>query len=184
MSEYVNKAELYAELLEHWPKVQEAKRLGLPMPMVNESIALKLKLIVDNMAKRYNFNRYSFLDDMRTRGIIACLTKAHCFDPGKSNNPFGYFSRIVWQEFVNEITDEEDESYIKAKLCFDSDVQVSEGEGDEGVPDTATPYFNVEDFERKRGIKNSLSPIERKVKKNPHRDTSGPLLEDGEEELE
>lgn len=180
MADYVNKAELYAELLEHWPKVQEAKRLGLPMPMVSESIALQFKLIVDNLAKRYNFNRYSFLDDMRSRGNIACLTKAHCFDPGKSNNPFGYFSRIAWQEFVNEIKDEEGESYIKAKLCFDLDVQVAEGDMEDsgGI---ATPFFNVEDYERKNGIRNAMTPVEAKVKKNPHRETTGPLLEEGEE---
>lgn len=178
MSEYVNKAELYAEIVEHyWPKVQEAKALGLPMPPVPESIALKFRLIVNGMAKRYNFNRYSFLDDMKTRGLVACLSKAYCFDPSKSNNPFGYFSRIVWQEFVNEITEEEDESYVKAKLFYDCEAPAVE-ETEDGVSPTATPYFNVEDFERKRGIKNALSPKNAKQKKNPHINTAGPLMEE------
>lgn len=177
MSHYVNKDELVLEIIEYRKMVKDAKEAMLPKPNPPDSLLKKMILMVNGMARRPNFSGYSYLDEMKSRATFACYRKADYYNPDISPNPFGYYSRIIWQEFVNVIKEEEDESYVKAMAFYNSDSAYEtikqDKDVDLGAEGFAVPYFDVDDFQRKRGIKNSLSEKMRRKRS----DVVGPLSE-------
>jgi hypothetical protein len=105
---------------------------------------------------------------MKSRANYSCIKKAHYFDPTKSDNPFGYYSRVIWREFLNVIKEEEKQSYIKAKTFYNSSATFDSLEYDKDVDvqseGFAVPYFDVDEYEKKNGIDNSHTKKEKKLK--------------------
>ena len=66
---------------------------------------------------------YTFRDDMICDGIENCLQYIDNFDPAKSNNPFAYFTQIIYFAFVRRITREKKQSKIKDKLLKASNLE-------------------------------------------------------------
>lgn len=111
--EYVNKEAMYAALQEY--KIA-CKANPDNIPRVPEYIGECIVKIAEGMAKRPNFNRYSWIDDMKGDGIETCLKYVKSFDPEKSKNPFGYFSQVVWYSFISRIQSEKKQSKIKREI--------------------------------------------------------------------
>lgn len=149
---YIDKAVMLEELA----KYHEACK-GINDPDSYPKIPNRLgKMFIDiseNMARRPNFSGYSFLEEMIADGIENCLRAVHNFDPSKSNNPFGYFSRIIWFAFLRRIDKEKKEMYNKYKFAeqctiFGTD---TEGEGGGGFLDIDGDYITnfVKDYEER-----------------------------------
>jgi hypothetical protein len=181
MADYINKEEMLAEILEYRLAVLKAKEEGIDKPSLSNSLMKKFMMITDGIARRPNFNGYSFLDEMKSRANYSCIKKAHYFDPTKSDNPFGYYSRVIWREFLNVIKEEEKQSYIKAKTFYNSSATFDSLEYDKDVDvqseGFAVPYFDVDEYEKKNGIDNSHTKKEKKLKEQ-----RGPLSDFLEED--
>lgn len=67
------------------------------------------------MGTRWNFAAYTFRSEMVGDAILNLIKAVDNFDPSKSKNPFGYFSRIAWRAFLRRIEDEQDQTYVKLK---------------------------------------------------------------------
>lgn len=112
-TEYVNKEAFYNALVEY--KIAcEANPENIPK--VPDFIGACILKIADGMAKRPNFNRYSWIEDMKGDGIETCLKYVKSFDPDKSKNPFGYFSQVIWYSFISRIQLEKKQSKIKREI--------------------------------------------------------------------
>ena len=77
---------------------------------------------------------HTFRDDMISDGIENCLQYLDNFNPAKSNNPFAYFTQIIYYAFVRRIQKEKKQVTIKHKLIMDSnydDVALQPGEDKE-----------------------------------------------------
>ena len=72
------------------------------------------------MSYRPNFINYTFRDDMISDGIENCLQYLDNFNPKKSNNPFAYFTQIIYYAFVRRIQKEKKQTTIKQKLIQDA----------------------------------------------------------------
>jgi len=105
---YINNADLYNELL----KYHEAKQRG-ENPRLNDYIGKAIMLIAQKMATRPNFNGYTWLDEMIADGIESGVKAADKFDPTRFNNPFGYFSRAIWNSYLQRISAEKQQIVIK-----------------------------------------------------------------------
>ena len=57
---------------------------------------------------------------MISDGIENCLQYLDNFDPDKSNNPFAYFTQIIYYAFVRRIQKEKKQTVIKQKMIADS----------------------------------------------------------------
>ena len=87
--------------------------------------------IANHLSYRPNFINYTFRDDMISDGIENCLQYLDNFNPAKSNNPFAYFTQIIYYAFVRRIQKEKKQVTIKHKLIMDSnydDVALQPGE--------------------------------------------------------
>ena len=49
-------------------------------------------------------------------GIENCVQYIHNFDPEKSNNPFAYFTQIIYYAFLRRIQKEKKQLEIKTKI--------------------------------------------------------------------
>ncbi|BCU97726.1 MAG: hypothetical protein CM15mV18_1110 [uncultured marine virus] len=62
--------------------------------------------IANHLSYRPNFINYTFRDDMISDGIENCLQYLDNFNPKKSNNPFAYFTQIIYYAFIRRIQKE------------------------------------------------------------------------------
>ena len=101
MSEYVKNKDFYELLLQYNNEQDEKVREKL-----REKISCNIFLIAKKLATKYNFNGYSFVDDMIGEGVIAGLRGIDKFKVDKSTNPFSFFTQIIYNSFIGVIMDE------------------------------------------------------------------------------
>lgn len=119
MAHYVNNADFLKAISEYKQQVNEAKEKGLPKPIVSNYIGECILKIANHLSYKPNFINYSYRDDMILDGIENCIQYIDNFDPTKSNNPFAYFTQIIYYAFLRRIAKEKKQSYIKGKLIQD-----------------------------------------------------------------
>jgi len=113
---YVNNKEFLEALIVYRSKVAKAKEQGQPKPKVPNYIGECFLKIATHLSYRPNFVNYMFKDDMVCDGIENCLQYIDNFDPEKSQNPFAYFTQIIYFAFLRRIQKEKKQLDIKTKL--------------------------------------------------------------------
>ena len=121
---YVNNKDLLEALIVYQKDCREAEDTGDEIPRVPDYIGTCIFQIATRLATKPNFSGYSYKDDMISDGIENCLQYIHNFNPDKSQNPFAYFTQIIWYAFLRRIAKEKKQMYIRFKS---SQTMVSEG---------------------------------------------------------
>ena len=152
---YVDNKRLYAVMVDYKKSVDEAEQSGDAKPQVPDYVGRCLLQIANRLATKPNFANYTFKDDMISDGIENCVSYIDNFNPEKSQNPFAYFTQIIYYAFLRRIQKEKKQLYIKHKSLEQSVVfnQLVEGD-DKGIGinlDFQTDYMNefVANFESK-----------------------------------
>lgn len=101
MSEYIKNKDFYELLVEYNAEQDSARKNKL-----RDKIANNIFLIAKKLATKYNFNGYSFVEDMVGEGTVVGLKGIDKFNPEKSNNPFAFFTQIIYNAFIGVIMDE------------------------------------------------------------------------------
>lgn len=117
---YVNNKEFLAAMVEYKKIVNKAKRDKLKNPPVPDYIGECFLKIANHLSYRPNFINYTYRDDMISDGIENCLTYLNNFNPDKSNNPFAYFTQIIYYAFVRRIQKEKKQIIIKQRMIQES----------------------------------------------------------------
>jgi|TARA_B100000212_G_scaffold61854_1_gene42084 hypothetical protein len=117
---YVNNKEFLAAMVEYRKSVNRAKRKKQPKPPVTDYIGSCFLKIANHLSYRPNFINYTYRDDMISDGIENCLQYLDNFNPDKSNNPFAYFTQIIYYAFIRRIQKEKKQTTIKQKMIADS----------------------------------------------------------------
>lgn len=110
---YVNNKELYAAMVEFKAKVVEHQEAGKQSPRIPHYVGECIMKIATHLAYRPNFANYTFRDEMISDGIENCLLYINNFDPAKSQNPFAYFTQIIYFAFIRRIQKEKKHLYTK-----------------------------------------------------------------------
>ena len=92
-----------------------AEEEGKKRPQVTNYIGECYLKIANHLSYRPNFINYTYRDDMISDGIENCLQYMRNFNPEKSNNPFAYFTQIIYYAFIRRIQKEKKQLYIKYK---------------------------------------------------------------------
>ena len=131
---YVNNKEFLEAMKAYKKLVNKAKREKKEKPPVTDYIGKCFLKIANHLSYRPNFINYTFRDDMISDGIENCLQYLDNFNPAKSNNPFAYFTQIIYYAFVRRIQKEKKQVTIKHKLIMDAnydDVSLQPGDDSE-----------------------------------------------------
>ena len=117
---YVDNKQLYAVMVEYRNAVKEAKANGTLRPQIPNYVGECILLIAKRLCTKPNFINYSYREEMISDGIENCISYIDNFDPDKSNNPFAYFTQIIYYAFLRRILKEKKQIYIKHKTMENS----------------------------------------------------------------
>ena len=113
---YVNNKDFLAAMTAYRNSVLEAKKKGEQKPPVTDYIGECFLKIANHLSYRPNFINYTFRDDMISDGIENCLQYLDNFNPETSNNPFAYFTQIIYYAFIRRIQKEKKQITIKQRM--------------------------------------------------------------------
>ena len=158
---YVDNKKFLQAMIEHRAKVIKAEEKKRKAPEVTNYIGECFLKIANHLSYRPNFINYTYRDDMISDGIENCLQYMSNFNPDKSNNPFAYFTQIIYYAFIRRIQKEKKQQDVKAKLIANSG---SEMMLDTLVGDDAQYRSQMLEFLQKN-VKESDPTEPKKVKK-------------------
>ena len=128
---YVDNKVFLEEMKKYRKKVLSARKRNRRDPPINDYIGECFLKIANHLSYRPNFINYTYKEDMISDGIENCLTYVANFDPEKSNNPFAYFTQIIYYAFIRRIQKEKKQTTIKQKLILKSGLdEIVRQEGD------------------------------------------------------
>ena len=113
---YVNNKDFLDAIIEYKKSVKEAEEQGLPKPRITNYLGECFLKIANHLSFKPNFVNYIFKDDMISDGIENCVQYIHNFNPEKSQNPFAYFTQIIYYAFLRRIQREKRQLEIKNKI--------------------------------------------------------------------
>ena len=134
MANYVDNKQLYAVIIDYKARVAEAKTNETTKPQIPNYVGECILLIAQRLSTKPNFVNYSYRDEMVSDGIENCISYFDNFDPAKSDNPFAYFTQIIYYAFLRRIQKEKKQVYIKHKTAENSmlfNELVEQGEGED-----------------------------------------------------
>ena len=164
---YVDNKVFLQAMIEYKDKCEKAEKRKRKKPPVTNYIGECFLKIANHLSYRPNFINYTFRDDMISDGIENCLQYLKNFNPDKSNNPFAYFTQIIYYAFIRRIQKEKKQSNIKYKMIEQANIDefaVLPG-------DTNNDYKNqfLEFLRKNRPNTEQPKPEEIKVKKRKRR---------------
>jgi hypothetical protein len=157
MANYINNKDFFDMLVEFQQKCKEAEEQNKPVPRIPEKIGLCFMMIAKKLSNKGNFVGYSYKDEMVSDALENCVVAIHSFNPEKSQNPFAYFTQIIWWAFLRRIEKEKKQTYVKYKTLENLMIENSGDEfGDEYVNfdlanEKMTPI--IEKFEKSKEAK-------------------------------
>jgi hypothetical protein len=119
-SHYVDNKKLYECVVQYRTSVLSAKENNAPRPQIPNYIGECILMIANRLSTKPNFINYSYREEMISDGIENCVCYIDNFDPLKSNNPFAYFTQIIYFAFLRRILKEKKQLYIKHKSLENS----------------------------------------------------------------
>ena len=112
---YINNPDFLAALGDYKTKCIDAKSKGKDDPPIPNYIGECFMKIAEGLSHKPNFINYTYRDEMISDGIENCLMYFRNFNPDKSNNPFAYFTQIIYYAFLRRIQKEKKQLYVKYK---------------------------------------------------------------------
>lgn len=112
---YVDNKKFYSAIVEYREKRQQCIDQGKEIPIIPNYIGQCITLIANKLATSPNFNNYPYIEEMIADGIENCITYFDNFNPEKWDNPFAYFTQIIYYAFVRRIQKEKKQLYVKYK---------------------------------------------------------------------
>lgn len=158
---WVDKKEFYAAVIAHRKILMEKRETD---PDALHTLTPYLAQVVTNIAhgvmSRYNFNRYSYRDEMISDAILTIMKYFNTFNPDKSDNPYGYFWLAAYRSGQRRVILETEQTAIRAKSVQNmimDDENLESGEMDD-FKSYMTDFFKFDVHgyeEKKKGKKNS-----------------------------
>ena len=112
---YVDNSKLLEVMSEYREQYLIAKDNDIEPPPIPDYAGECFLKIAEKLSHRPNFINYAFREEMVSDGIENCVMYANNFNPEKSQNPFAYFTQIIYYAFLRRIEKEKKQLYIKYK---------------------------------------------------------------------
>ena len=162
---YVDNAKFLEAMIEYKKEYTISINDDKELPLISEYLGSVFLKIAQRLSFRPNFINYTFKNDMISDGIENCLHYIHNFNPEKSNNPFAYFTQIIYYAFIRRIQKEKKQLYIKYKTMestpsLSENVELSANDSDKGynqetlnTDQKANMYNFIKNFEDAKAAK-------------------------------
>jgi hypothetical protein len=166
---YVDNQKFFAEIVVYRKKLQEARSSGLEDPRIPDYIGECIWKIAEKLSTKPCFINYSYRDEMVSDGIENCIMYFKDYNPEIGQNPFAYFTQVIYYAFLRRINKEEKNRYTMYKHFQETMVQqhdiglFSDSEGNHLIP--TQMYDNINTFMDKFEKKEEAKKLKRKQAK-------------------
>lgn len=152
---YVNNADLTDAVVKYQKDCRRAHRARLPQPPMPHYIGECIMSICNRLTvgKGFNFQSYTYRDEMVADAIERCCYAILKFNAKKSSGAFSYLTTVAVNAQKKRINDEKKQRYIQHKFFISQHVH-GEIEGQE--PDEKS-HKVISDFEEKQQRKKELT---------------------------
>lgn len=162
---YVDNKKFYEEILKYRASLADAQEKGLDNPRIPEYIGECIFKIAEKLSTKPCFVNYSFRDEMVSDGYENCILYFKDYNPEITQNPFAYFTQIIYYAFLRRISKEEKNRYIIYKN-FQETITLNDlgnfvDENDNRVV-SKSMYENINDFMNNFEKKEELKKQKRK----------------------
>ena len=117
---YVDNSKLLEVMSEYREQYLIAKDNDIEPPVIPDYAGECFLKIAEKLSHRPNFINYAFREEMVSDGIENCVMYANNFNPEKSQNPFAYFTQIIYYAFLRRIEKEKKRKKKKPKETVDT----------------------------------------------------------------
>lgn len=166
---YVDNEEFLKDILDYKRRCKEAAEEGREKPRVTEYCGKCIWLITEGLARKPRFMNYSFIDEMKSDALENCFLYFDNFNPEISQNPFAYFTQIIYFAFHRRISKEEKNRYIMYKKFQESVLDTPDAslmvDGDDNHLISTTMYDNLNEFIRNFEAREKVKKEKRKLAK-------------------
>ena len=145
---YVSNRDFSNAVVEYCTEVHQAKKEGLPHPVVTNYIASCFLKIAEGLSHKANFVRYTYREEMVMDAVENCLKAIENYDieaatrSGKPN-AFAYFTQISWYAFLRRIQKEKKQQDIKMKYIAEADISSFMGDDEDGSFHQTSPFIDT-----------------------------------------
>lgn len=112
---YVNNKDFHESLIQYKKKIESSEKNGEPKPRIPNYLGDCFLKIATHLSYRPNFVNYMFREEMISDGVENCVQYISNFDIER-NNPFAYFTQIVYYAFLRRIQKEKKQIEIREKI--------------------------------------------------------------------
>jgi hypothetical protein len=145
---YIDNKTFFEAIKTHRENIKLAEAEGRPKPIIPNYIGSCILMIANRLATKPNFINYSYKDEMISDGVENCIMYIDNFDPEKSNNPFAYFTQIIYFAFLRRIQKEKKHLYIKHQVFRNFAISDELYDVQEGDDFGGSPVNNMMDTEK------------------------------------
>ena len=108
---YVNNQTFFAEIVEYRKKLQSARDAGSEDPRIPKYIGECIWKIAEKLSTKPCFANYSYREEMVSDAIENCILYFKDYDPEIGQNPFAYFTQVIYYAFLRRIHKEQRNRY-------------------------------------------------------------------------
>jgi hypothetical protein len=168
---YVDNQRFYSEIVEYRKILHKAREDGVEEPRIPNYIGECIWKIAEKLSTKPCFINYSYRDEMVSDGIENCILYFKDYNPEIGQNPFAYFTQVIYYAFLRRISKEEKNRYVIYKnfqyniihgsTQGEHDAFVLFDDNDKNLLPVAM-YDNINDFMDKFEKKEEAKKIKRK----------------------
>lgn len=112
---YIDNKEFLKSIVEYQRAVKKARKAKVDIPTMPNYLGECFYRIAEGFSSLPKYSGYRFREDMVSDAVLHCIKYINSFNPAKSNNPFGYFTKVVYHAFLQRIYYEKRYLYTKFK---------------------------------------------------------------------
>lgn len=159
MGQYISNKDFYSALVER-RALLDAMKEGDQKPQITKYLGECILMIAKKLATKGNFAGYSFKEEMISDGVENCILYFDKFNIDRSNNPFSYYTQIIYFAFLRRIAKEKHQFLLKHKIIQSVGETVLELQGHDDDKEFVNSYreflkefSNVELVDKERKVR-------------------------------
>jgi len=166
---YVDNKKFFEEIVAYREKLHQARAAGLEDPRIPNYIGECIYKIAAKLSTKPCFMNYSYREEMVSDGIENCILYFKDYDPSIGQNPFAYFTQVIYYAFLRRIGKEEKNRYAMYKHFQENIINQHDTnllrDSDDNHLLPAQMYDNINDFMSRFEKKEEAKKLKRKQAK-------------------
>lgn len=122
---YLSNENILTEIRASKERLRTANIPLTPTEALTPGLVKMIRMIVHGVSLKYNWRNYSYIEDMKAEAEYALSKNALKFNEEKTQNPFSYYTQIVWSSFISFVENEKKLGRVRDAILEDLEMTPS-----------------------------------------------------------